>query len=142
MIEKTKFKVGFVKHINLGNYESETYSLEAEYLQSEMPFPNAFAEVMEAVLMEVKINHPEHAAVQSLVREVEQKPDVESLPWREFKNRKGAWIFANESDAEDLYKKLEAAPGKTLEISDYKYTISGDQGQFISRFKKAEQEAQ
>ena len=67
--------------------------------------------------------------------------EFEALPWREFKNRKGAWIFTNESGAEDLRNKLEAASGKTLEIGDYKYTISGDQGQFISRFKKPEQEA-
>ena len=71
---------------------------------------------------------------------VETAIAVESLPWREFKNRKGAWIFTNQEGAEDLRKKLETTPDKTLEIGDYKYTISGDQGQFISRFKKAEKE--
>ena len=136
MSERLKFKIGFTKHLNLGNYESETFSLEAEYLRDEMSYDNAFAEIIGAVHTEVKIHHPTYGAFP-----VEQNPNFESLPWREFKSRKGAWIFTNESGAEELRTKLEKVQDKTLEIGDYKYTISGDQGQFISRFRKAEQEA-
>lgn len=70
---------------------------------------------------------------------VETAINVESLPWTDFKNKKGAWIFSKKVEAKSLLEKLKQRPDKTLEIGDYKYTISGDQGQFISRFKKAEQ---
>ena len=49
MTEKLKFTVGYSKTINIGNYESEKYSLSEDYYTEEITVEEAFAKVKNAV---------------------------------------------------------------------------------------------
>ena len=49
MTEKLKFTVGYSKTINIGNYESEKYSLSEDYYTEEITVEEAFAKVKKEV---------------------------------------------------------------------------------------------
>ena len=49
MSEKLKFTVSYSKTVNIGNYESEKYTLSEEYYTGTISVEEAFAKVKEAV---------------------------------------------------------------------------------------------
>jgi len=49
MTEKLKFTVGYSKTINIGNYESEKYTMSEDYYTGEITVEEAFAKVKDAV---------------------------------------------------------------------------------------------
>ena len=49
MTEKLKFIVTYSKTINIGNYESEKYTLSEEYYTGKIPVEEAFNKVKKAV---------------------------------------------------------------------------------------------
>ena len=61
-------------------------------------------------------------------------PEIENLPWRNYKRGNGSWIFADTQGAKKLYETIkESATGK-IPIGDYEYKISqGKDAEFISR---------
>jgi hypothetical protein len=60
-------------------------------------------------------------------------PPLSALPWREYENNRGHWIFSNTPGAEKLLADLKAAKNSALTLEGYRYRIQGD-GKFIARY--------
>jgi len=65
--------------------------------------------------------------------------NLDNLPWKDFSDGNGAWIFSNLEDppAKELVAKLTEAKGK-LDLDGFTYKLSGDNNQFVNRFHKKE----
>ena len=152
--ESLKFTVGYAKTVNLGNYESERYELQVEFLKNEVGIREAFESVIKTVKEMISARGTGGAALGSTVprSEIQEKAqdttplrinaspekkaglgDLAHLPWQLYKDGKGSWIFANTKGAENLLKALQEAGGKiTINGINYRLTHGQDRD-FISR---------
>jgi len=63
--------------------------------------------------------------------------DLEKLPWKNYPNGKGSWIFADLQDpiAKTLVELLEEHSGK-IKIGGFVYRFSGPNKKFVSRYPR------